>query len=84
MPAGKAVPTSDRTWLALVLTCQVIVGAFLGIAAQLILAIAVIFHVLPWMGSRTAEQSSRSRGVRSADEGVGVVVGKAMMPPSHH
>jgi len=23
MPAGKAVPAFDRTWLALVLTCQV-------------------------------------------------------------
>jgi hypothetical protein len=49
MPAGKAVPVFDRTWLALVLTCQVFVGAFLGIAAQLLLAVGVIFHVLPWM-----------------------------------
>jgi hypothetical protein len=50
MPAGKAVPAFDRTWLALVLTCQVFVGAFLGIAAQIALAIGVIFYVLPWMG----------------------------------
>jgi hypothetical protein len=50
MPAGKAVPAFDRTWLALVLTCQVFVGAFLGIAAQFVLAIGVIFYVLPWMG----------------------------------
>ena len=50
MPAGKAVPAYDRTWLALVLTCQVFVGAFLGIAAQFVLAIGVIFYVLPWMG----------------------------------
>jgi hypothetical protein len=50
MPAGKAVPTFDRTWLALVLTCQVFVGAFLGIAAQFVLAIGVIFYVLPWIG----------------------------------
>jgi hypothetical protein len=50
MPAGKAVPTFDRTWLALVLTCQVFVGAFLGIAAQFVLAVGVIFYVLPWMG----------------------------------
>ena len=28
MPAGKAVPAFDRTWLALALTCQVFVGAF--------------------------------------------------------
>jgi hypothetical protein len=29
MPAGNAVPTFERTWLAPVLTCQVFVGAFL-------------------------------------------------------
>jgi hypothetical protein len=50
MPLGKAVPTFDRTWLALVLMCQVFVGAFLGIAAQFVLAVGVIFYVLPWMG----------------------------------
>ena len=50
MPAGKAVPAFDRTWLALVLTSQVFIGAFLGIAAQFVLAISVIFYVLPWMG----------------------------------
>jgi hypothetical protein len=50
MPASKAVPAFDRTWLAPVLTCQVVVGAFLGIAAQFVLAIGVIFDVLPWMG----------------------------------
>jgi hypothetical protein len=55
MPAGKAVPTFDRTWLALVLTCQVFVGAFLGIAAQFVLAIGVIFYVLPWMGLELLE-----------------------------
>jgi hypothetical protein len=49
MPTGKAVPAFDRTWLALV-TCQVFVGAFLGIAAQFVLAIGIIFYVLPWMG----------------------------------
>jgi hypothetical protein len=55
MPAGKAVPAFDRTWLALVLTCQVFVGAFLGIAAQFVLAIGVIFYVLPWMGLEMLE-----------------------------
>ena len=50
MPAGKAVFVHDRTWLALVLKCQVFVGALLGIAAQFVLAIGVIFYVLPWMG----------------------------------
>jgi hypothetical protein len=49
MPAGKAVPAFDRTWLALALTCQAFVGAFLGIAAQFVLAIGVIFYVLPSM-----------------------------------
>jgi hypothetical protein len=44
-PASKAVPAFDRTWLALVLTCQVFVGAFLGIAAQFVLAVGVIFYV---------------------------------------
>jgi len=50
MHAGKAVPAFDRTWLALVLTCQAFAGAFLGIAAQFVSAIGVIFHLLPWMG----------------------------------
>jgi hypothetical protein len=50
MPAGKAVPTFERTWLALVLTVQVFAGAFLGIAAQFVLAIGVIFYVLPLIG----------------------------------
>jgi hypothetical protein len=50
MPASKAVPAFERTWLALVLTCQVFLGAFLGIAAQFVLAIGVIFYVLPWVG----------------------------------
>jgi hypothetical protein len=40
----------DRTWPALVLTCQVFVGAFLSIAAQFVLAVAVIFYLLASMG----------------------------------
>jgi hypothetical protein len=55
MPAGKAVPAFDRTWLALMLTCQVFVGSFLGIGAQFVLAIGVIFYVLPWMGLELLE-----------------------------
>ena len=55
MPAGKAVPAFDRTWLALVLTCQVFLGAFLGIAAQFVLAVGVIFYVLPWIGLELLE-----------------------------
>ena len=50
MPASKAVPSFNRELLALVLTCQVFAGAFLGIAAQFLLAIGVIFYVLPWIG----------------------------------
>jgi hypothetical protein len=50
MPASKAVPAFDRTWLALLLTCQVFVGAFLGIAAQFVLAVGVLLYVLPWTG----------------------------------
>jgi hypothetical protein len=50
MPVGTAVPTFDRTWLAVVLTLQVFVGAGLGIAAQVVLAVGVIFYIMPWMG----------------------------------
>ena len=39
----------DRAWPAVVLTCQVFVGGLLGIVAQFVLAIGVIFYVLPWM-----------------------------------
>jgi hypothetical protein len=51
IPADKAaMPMFDRAWLALVLTCQVFAGAFLGIASQSVLAIGVISYVLPWLG----------------------------------
>jgi hypothetical protein len=50
MPVSRALPAFDRMWLALVLTCQVYLGAFLGIAAQLVLTVGVIFYLLPWMG----------------------------------
>jgi hypothetical protein len=64
MPASKAVPTFDRTWLALVLTRRVFVGAFLGIAAQFFLAVGVIFYVLPWIG---LELLDSARGVAEFD-----------------
>ena len=32
------------------LTVQVFVGAFLGIAAQFVLAVGAIFYALPWTG----------------------------------
>jgi hypothetical protein len=50
MPVGKAVPEFDRAWIALVLTCQVFLGALLGIVAQAFLAVGVIFYILPWVG----------------------------------
>jgi hypothetical protein len=50
MPAGKAVPAFERTWLALVLTLQIFVGAGLGIAAQVVLAVGLIFYLMPWIG----------------------------------
>jgi hypothetical protein len=50
MPKGEAVPAFDRAWLALVLTGQIFVGVFLGIAAQAVLAWGLIFHVMPWIG----------------------------------
>src|SRR5260370_15960426 len=51
IPADKAaMPMFDRAWLALVLTCQVFAGAFLGIAAQAFLAIGVICYILPSLG----------------------------------
>ena len=59
VPTGEAVPAFDRTWLALVLACEVFVGAFLVIAAQFVLGIGVIFYVifyvLPWMGLETLD-----------------------------
>jgi hypothetical protein len=50
IPAGKAVPAFDRSWIALVLTVQVFAGAFFGIAAQAFLALGVIFYLLPRLG----------------------------------
>jgi hypothetical protein len=50
LPAGKAVPPFDRTWIALVLTVQTFLGVVLGIAAQALLAIGIIGYALPWLG----------------------------------
>lgn len=50
IPAGKAAAPFDRSWLALVLTVQVFMGGFLGIAAQGFLAVGVIFYIMPWIG----------------------------------
>jgi hypothetical protein len=50
MPVGKAVPTFERNWIALVLTLQVALGAILGVAAQALLVVGVIGYVMPWLG----------------------------------
>jgi hypothetical protein len=50
LPAGKVEPTFDRAWIALVLTAQTFLGAILGIAAQVFLAIGIIGYVMPWLG----------------------------------
>jgi hypothetical protein len=50
MPTGQAVLAFDRAWVALVLTLQVAGGVILGVAAQALLAIALIVYVMPWLG----------------------------------
>ncbi|NPU12050.1 hypothetical protein HL666_14860 [Bradyrhizobium sp. 83002] len=55
LPDGKAVPTFDRAWIALVLTAQAFLGVSLGVAAQGVLAVGVIGYVLPWFGFRILE-----------------------------
>jgi hypothetical protein len=50
IPEGKAVPEYKRQPAAIGLTVQMFAGAFLGIAAQALLAWGLIFHVMPWIG----------------------------------
>jgi hypothetical protein len=50
IPEGKAVPEYKRQPAAIGLTIQMFAGAFLGIAAQALLAWGLIFHVMPWIG----------------------------------
>jgi len=50
LPAGKAVASFNREWIALVLTVQIFIGACLGLAAQALAVWAVIGHVMPWVG----------------------------------
>ena len=50
MPVGKAVPTFDRAWIALVLTLQIIGGMILAVAAQALMVIGLIGYVMPWFG----------------------------------
>jgi hypothetical protein len=50
IPEGREVPDYRRPLAALVLTGQKSSGAFVGIAAQALLAWGLIFHVMPWIG----------------------------------
>ena len=50
MPEGRAVPTFDRSWLALIFTSQIFAGAFLGLGAQAFLVWGVFFHLMPSIG----------------------------------
>ena len=50
VPEGREVPDYRRPLAALVLTGQMYSGAFLGLAAQGLLAWGLIFHVMPWVG----------------------------------
>jgi hypothetical protein len=50
IPEGKAVPEYKRQSAAIGLTVQMFAGAFLGIAAQGLLAWGLIFHLMPWIG----------------------------------
>lgn len=49
-PAGLAVPTYDRAWIAAVLTAQVALGVLLGVAVQGLLAYALLAHAMPATG----------------------------------
>lgn len=50
LPATGHVASFDREWIALVLTGQIFLGGILAMAVQAGLVIAVIFHLLPWLG----------------------------------
>jgi hypothetical protein len=50
VPERGGVFRGDRHWVATVLTAQVAMGAALGIAAQALLAVAIVGYVMPWLG----------------------------------
>ena len=50
----------DRHWIATVLTAQVALGAALGIAAQVLLAVVIIGYIMPFFG---LELLDMARGV---------------------
>jgi hypothetical protein len=50
MKPGEAVPGFERSWMALMLTGQWVIGIALGIAAQGVLVWVILFGVLPGVG----------------------------------
>jgi hypothetical protein len=50
IPEGREVPDYRRPLAALVLTGQMFAGALLGIAAQVLIAWGLLFHVMPAIG----------------------------------
>lgn len=50
LPADRAVPAYDRAWIAPVLTLQVAGGIVIAFAAQALLAVGLIFYVMPNVG----------------------------------
>ena len=49
-PEGRDVPKYKRPFVAAGLTLQMFSGAFLGIAAQALVAWGLIFHLMLWIG----------------------------------
>jgi hypothetical protein len=50
LPSDQAVPIYDRAWIALVLTLQAAGGIVVGIGAQALLVVALIFYAMPAVG----------------------------------
>jgi hypothetical protein len=51
MPVSeRAVPDFNRAWIATVLSLQVVGGAIVGIVAQALLATAMIWYIIPFVG----------------------------------
>ena len=55
--AGEAMPIGNRFKIALILTGQLALGVLLGIAAQVLLVIGIIGHVMPWFGLELLEMA---------------------------
>ncbi|RTL68331.1 MAG: hypothetical protein EKK41_15760 [Hyphomicrobiales bacterium] len=50
MPAGAAVPTHERAWMAAVLTLQMALGIIFGLVVQVGLAYLLLFYLMPTVG----------------------------------